>query len=114
MAVKLHRCPLVFVKVQAHPCWRVQSALNEQGIEYDVVKGPVSKGKRTVVQKLSGQNRYPVVEFEDGTVYREESKDMAAKIRAGRLFEGRVPASAPAAPSSEPGHTHEPGEEHEH
>ena len=71
MAVKLHRCPLVFVKVQAHPCWRVQSALNEQGIAYDVVKGPVSKGKRTVVQKLSGQNRYPVVEFEDGTVYRE-------------------------------------------
>jgi hypothetical protein len=114
MAVELHRCSLVWVKVQAHPCWRVQSALDEQGIDYDVVKGPISKGKRTAVQKVSGQSLYPVIEFEDGTAYREQSKDMAAKIRAGRLFEGRVQAAASAAPSWEPGHTHEPGEEHEH
>jgi hypothetical protein len=122
MAVKLHRCPLLFVKMQGHPCWRVQSALNEQGIDYEVVKGPISKGKRTALQTLSGQSLFPVVEFEDGTVYREQSKDMAAKIRAGRLFEGRAPAAAPAAPSWEPAqthehegeHTHEPGEEHEH
>jgi hypothetical protein len=30
-----------------------------------------------------------VIEFEDGTIYREESKDMASRIRAGKLFEGR-------------------------
>ena len=23
--VKLHRCPCLFIKIQAHPCWRVQS-----------------------------------------------------------------------------------------
>ena len=109
MAVKLHRCSLVWVKVQGHPCWRVQSALNEQGIDYEVVKGPLAKGKRTAVQKVSGQRLYPVVEFEDGTAYRAESKDMAAKIRAGRLFEGRGMAAASAVE-----HTHEHGEEHEH
>ena len=100
MAVKLHRCSNLWVKIQAHPCWRVQSALNEQGIEYEVVKGPLAKGKRTAVQKVSGQSLYPVIEFEDGTAYRAQSKDMAAKIRAGRLFEGRGTAAAPE-------HTHE-------
>ena len=109
MAVKLHRCSNLWVKIQAHPCWRVQSALNEQGIDYEVVKGPLAKGKRTAVQKVSGQSLYPVIEFEDGTAYRAQSKDMAAKIRAGRLFEGRGTAAAPAAeapPATE--HTHEP------
>lgn len=96
MAIKLHRCSLLFVKMQGHPCWRVQSALNEQGIDYEVVKGPLAKGKRTAVQKVSGQRLYPVVEFEDGTAYRAESKDMAARIRAGRLFEGRATDAAPA------------------
>ena len=104
MAVKLHRCSLLWFKVHTHPCWRVQSALNEQGIDYEVVKGPLSKGKRTVVQKVSGQSLYPVVEFEDGTAYRAESKDMAARIRAGRLFEDRAPTAAP--PPME--HVHEP------
>ena len=101
MAVELHRCSLVWVKVQAHPCWRVQSALDEQGIDYDVVKGPISKGKRTAGQKVSGQSLYPVIEFEDGTAYREQSKDMAAKIRAGRLFEGRGTVAAPPPPTPE-------------
>jgi hypothetical protein len=34
---------------------------------------------------VSGQRKYPVIEFEDGSVYREESNDMAATIRAGQL-----------------------------
>jgi hypothetical protein len=33
-----------------------------------------------------------VIEFEDGSAYRAESKDMAERIRAGRLFEGTGPA----------------------
>src|ERR1700712_358011 len=40
MAVKLHRCPSIFIKMKGHPCWRVQKALDDQGIDYDVVKGP--------------------------------------------------------------------------
>jgi glutathione S-transferase len=85
MAVKLHRCSTMFAKFDAHPCWRVQKALDEQGVEYEVVKGPLRPGKRDELERLSGQRKYPVVEFEDGTIYREESKDMAARIRAGEL-----------------------------
>jgi len=87
MAVKLHRCPNVWVKVSGHPCWKVQKALDEQGIEYEIVKGPLRSGKRDDLEQLSGQRKYPVIEFEDGSAYREESKDMAAKIAAGELFE---------------------------
>ena len=86
MAVKLHRCSNEWAKLSAHPCWRVQKALDEQGIAYEVVKGPLRSGKRDELEKLSGQRKYPVIEFEDGGVYRAESAEMAAKIRAGELY----------------------------
>ena len=85
MAVKLHRCPLMFLKIDAHACHRVQKALDEQGIDYEVVKAPLARGKRKDVKALTGQNMLPVIEFEDGTGYRAESKEMAERIRAGRL-----------------------------
>ena len=94
MAIKLHRCPIVWVKLQGHPCWRVQKALDDQGIEYELVKGPLRRGKRDELQQLSGQRQYPVLEFDDGSVYREESKQMAERIRAGKLFEGKGGAQA--------------------
>ena len=53
----------------AHSCWRVQKALDEQGIEYEVVKGPLRPGKRSDLEQLSGQRKYPTIEFEDGRVY---------------------------------------------
>ncbi|MGN6253593.1 MAG: glutathione S-transferase N-terminal domain-containing protein [Solirubrobacterales bacterium] len=86
MAVKLHRCSSMWVKINAHPCWKVQKALDEEGIEYEVVKGPLRRGKRDDLEQLSGQRAYPVIEFEDGRTYREESSDMAKRIRAGELF----------------------------
>ena len=89
MAVKLHRCSLTFVKLDAHACWRVEKALKGAGIEYEVVTGPVRGSKRGALEDLSGQSKYPVIQFEDGSVYREESKDMAERIRAGKLFEGK-------------------------
>jgi glutathione S-transferase len=85
MAVKLHRCSLEWVKIRTHPCWNVQKALDERGIEYEIVKGPLRSGKRDELEQLSGQRKYPVIEFEDGRVYREESADMVAKIKAGEL-----------------------------
>jgi glutathione S-transferase len=94
MAIKLHRCSNMWVKIDAHPCWKVQKALDEQGIEYEVVKGPLRGGKRDELERLSGQRKYPVIELEDGRVYREESKEMAERIRAGKLFED---PGAPAA-----------------
>ena len=77
----------MWVKLRGHPCWKVQKALDDQGIDYEVVKGPQRPGKRDDLEQLSGQRKYPVIEFEDGRVYREESKDMAERIRAGKLFD---------------------------
>jgi hypothetical protein len=96
MAVRLHRCPNVWLKLGAHPCWRVQKALDEAGVDYEVQKGPLRPGKRDDLERLSGQRKFPVIEFEDGSVYREESADMAATINAGRLDEKRAGPSAAA------------------
>jgi len=85
MAVKFHRCPSTWLKTSLDPCWRVQKALNERGIDYEVVKHPHRKGKRPEIDAMSGQRLLPVLELEDGRVVREESKEMAAKIRAGEL-----------------------------
>ena len=95
MAIKLYRCSNVWVKLQGHPCWKVQSALDDQGIEYVIVKGPLRRGKRVEIEEMTGQQQYPVIQFEDGSVYREESKAMAETIRSGKLDEKRG-GTAPA------------------
>jgi hypothetical protein len=67
MTVTLHRCRFEWLKTG--PCWRVERA-------------------------LTGQRFYPAIEFEDGTWYREESRDMEATIRDEELSEigKRLPA----------------------
>lgn len=87
MAVKLHRCSATWLKLSVHPCWVVQKALDEEGVDYEVVKGPLRNGRHEELEQLSGQRKYPVIEFEDGRVYREESSDMAQRIHEGRLAE---------------------------
>ena len=99
MAVKLHRCPNIWIKLGGHPCWRVQKALDDQGIEYEVVAGPwLARKKRTAVIAGTGQSSFPAIQFEDGSWYREQSKEMQRTIREGRLNEKDVGAS-PAAPA---------------
>jgi glutathione S-transferase len=88
MAIKLYTCSHMWFNINAHPCAKVRKALDEQGIEYELVEGPQRKGKRDELERVSGQRTYPTIQLEDGTAYREESKDMAARIRAGKLFEG--------------------------
>jgi hypothetical protein len=85
MAVKLHRCRNLWVK-GPHPCWKVQKALDDAGVNYEIV---VEKyfGPREETVKRTGQKRFPWIEFEDASVYREESKDMAARIGEGKLEE---------------------------
>jgi hypothetical protein len=97
MAITLHRCSNEWVKIKGHPCWRVQSALDEAGIEYRLDKGPVRRSKRDETLEKTGQTKYPWIEFEDGSVLREESKDLEERIKSGRLFEGRGAAEAPPA-----------------
>ncbi|MGB2873838.1 MAG: hypothetical protein WBB76_00005 [Gaiellaceae bacterium] len=93
MAVKLHRCVNLWVK-GPHPCWAVQKALDEASVNYEVVKEKWFGGRPDTVEQ-TGQKRFPWIEFEDGSVYREESKDMAERIRAGKLME--APRSHPTA-----------------
>jgi glutaredoxin len=94
MAVKLHRCSAMWVKLGGHPCWRVQKALDESGVEYELVsEGSSFKGSnRAQTIEQTGQKKFPWIEFEDGSVYREESKAMAEAIRAGKLDEKRATA----------------------
>jgi hypothetical protein len=87
VAVKLHRCPGQFVKIKAHPCWRIEKALQDTGIDYVRVPGPQSRKKRDMLEEATGQRLYPAIQFEDGSWYREESKEMERTIREGRLME---------------------------
>jgi hypothetical protein len=98
VAVKLLRCSAEWVKVGGHPCWRVEKALIDQDIEYEVVAGPSlpwRRDTRTELIEKTGGNLYPAIEFEDGSVYRVESSDMVETIRSGHLFD-RSAAATPA------------------
>ena len=97
MAVKLYRCSNQWVKIKGHPCWRVEKALMDSGVDYERVPGPVSKSKRDIVFAGTGQRLYPDIQFEDGSWYREQSKDMEKTIRAGKLMEKAGAQTAPAA-----------------
>ena len=58
------------------------------GVDYEIVThGYIRSAKgRAEVVKLSGQKSVlPVLELPDGTVYREETDDMIAKLKAGEL-----------------------------
>lgn len=84
MAIKLHRCPHGWLRGDWHPCHRVQKALDEAGEDYELVKHwPLRRSRRKALIELSGQDRLPVLELEDGTVVREESAELAERIRAG-------------------------------
>ena len=82
------------MKFSGHPCWRVEKALIDAGVEYERVSGGWPKRPELVKEK-TGVDKYPAIEFDDGTWYRDESKEMAAAIRAGRLDElhGKTPAA---------------------
>ena len=96
MTIKLHRCSATWAKVGNHPCHRVETALDDMGLEYELVKEGYGypKSRRTRTIQATGQRNFPWIEFEDGSVYREESNDMAAVIRAGKLDEKRGNAAA--------------------
>jgi hypothetical protein len=94
MTVKLHRCSGMWAKFSGHPCWRVQKALDDSGVEYELIQeGSSFKGSsRAQTIEKTGQKKFPWIEFEDGSVYREESKEMAETIRSGKLDEKRQTA----------------------
>jgi glutathione S-transferase len=84
--VTLHCCNNMWIK-GPHPCARVRKALDEAGVPYAMEHHPTLKGRRSALREKSGQAKLPVIEFADGRIYREESKQMAAHIQAGTLAE---------------------------
>ena len=68
------------------------------GVKYELALGPVRRGKRDALESLSGQRHYPVIEFEDGSVYREQSKDME-RDDPRRQADGSRPRTTAAEPS---------------
>ena len=99
MSIKLHRCRFTFLRSDRFECYRVQKALDDQGVDYELVKEPYwPRSRRKDVERLTGQRLLPVIEFEDGSAYRAESNEMADTINAGKLFEhAGTDAPAPAA-----------------
>jgi hypothetical protein len=93
MALKLHRCGTPW---KFGPCWRVQKALDDQHIPYELVRGPWRPKERAAVIEGTGQPLYPAIQFEHGGWYREESQEMAKAIREGRLNEKEL-RSVPSA-----------------
>ena len=91
MAVKLHRCGTPW---KFGPCWKVQKALDDQGIAYEVVRGPWRPKHRTAVIEGTGQPLYPAIRFDDDSWYRDESKEMARTISEGRLMEKQQSVAA--------------------
>ena len=84
MAIKLHRCSALWAKSNGHPCWRVQSALDEAGVEYELIKEvPLLRSRRKAVIAGTGQSKLPAIQREDGSWYRKESAEMATEIRDG-------------------------------
>ena len=93
MAIKLHTCGATWAH-GPHPCWKVMHALDEAGIPYQQVKHPsFPRGRRNELQEITGQRVLPVIELDDGTIIRQESKDMIAMIRRGE-----IKTATPAAP----------------
>ena len=87
MKVILHTCPFPHLRGKGHPCWRVEAALRAAGVEYKIQRNPSWRLLRRRIVEGTGQRRVPVIEFADGSMYRDESKAMAAEILGGRLGE---------------------------
>ncbi len=88
MAIKLHRCRIQWFK-GPHPCWRAQKALDDAGIEYQLVPHAALHKGRPEIEELSGKRWLPLIEFEDGTLLRE-SKAIVAAARDGTLKQTRI------------------------
>jgi glutathione S-transferase len=95
MAIKLHRCSATWAKLGGHPCWRAQKALDEAGIDYELVLHSGLRFRRPEVVAQTGQRKVPYVEFEDGTTLLESS-EIAGRAQNGTLIPPpATPADAP-------------------
>ena len=97
MAIKFHRCSATWAKLGGHPCWRAQKALDEAGIQYELVLHSGLRFRRPEVVAQTGQRKVPYIEYEDGTTLLE-SAEIAARAQNGTLVQ--APADAPPSASA--------------
>ena len=84
MGIKLHRCSGTAIK-GPHPCWKAQKALDDAGIEYELVKHSALRFRRPEVVEQTGQRKVPYIEYDDGSLL-FESAVIAERARAGTLL----------------------------
>jgi hypothetical protein len=84
MAVRLHRCSNEG-QASGHPCWKVQKALDDAGVDYQVARPPSSATTR----RMTGQRKYPAIEARGRPGVPRGLEGMAATIAAGRFDEKR-------------------------
>jgi hypothetical protein len=93
LAIKLHRCPNEWVKFGGHPSWKAQRALDDRGIEYEMIKGPLRRGQRDDLERLSASGSSPSSSSTTARFTARSRAAMAARIKEGKLFEGRETAA---------------------
>ena len=54
----------------------------------EIVKGPLRRGSRDEIERLSGQRAYPVIEFEDGRVFADGDARCDSSIGGSRVYSG--------------------------
>ena len=90
MAVKLHRSLCAMGEDPGDPR-RKAKALDDAGVDDEVIKGPL-RNRGEVLERLSGQGKYPVIEFEEwpsrivrvkGHVEAESRPWQALRLRRG-------------------------------
>ena len=59
MAVKLLRCSGQWVKLKSHPCWKVEKALQDMGIDYERVNLPVESQQARRHHRRHGAEKVP-------------------------------------------------------
>jgi glutathione S-transferase len=74
MSVTLHTCSLDDGGPKMHPCRKAHEALREAGIEYETnvfdknrPMGLFTKGKRPELERMTGQEKLPVLQLDDGS-----------------------------------------------
>ncbi len=77
------QAPPVLHDVEGRPVLARAEGVGRAGDRLRGREGAGAPGKRADLQRLSRQKLYPVIEFENGSIYREESKCVDGR---GRLM----------------------------
>jgi glutaredoxin 3 len=92
----LHVCHIDRGGPKAHPCRKVHESLDELGYSYETnvfdknrPMGWFTKGKRPDLKEMTGQEKLPVLELDDGTMIPDSKKII-------EWAKQNVPSAAPA------------------